>query len=86
MSYRKLHWVLAAVVAAVALVRFFSGDLLGAIFPLVLALIFASIAADYPIIRGARRAWRALRRWIFVLLLAAPGAASAAEDPALILL
>jgi phosphatidate phosphatase APP1 len=66
MFYRKLHWVLAAVVLAVAVIQIFTGNLLGAILPLVLAAIFASIAADYPIIRGARRAWKWLRRLLFV--------------------
>lgn len=90
MFYRKLHWVLAAVVLAVAVIQVVTGNLPGAILPLILAAIFASIAADYPIIRGARRAWKWLRRLIWVLplvLLPHPDAsASDVEEPALILL
>ena len=85
MFYRRLHWVLAAVVLAVGLIQILTGNLPGAILPLLLAAVFASIAADYPIIRGARRIWRWLRRllWVLVALHLPAAEARADEDQTL---
>jgi len=82
MFYRKLHWVLAAVTLAVGLLQILTGNLPGAILPILLAAVFASIAADRPIIGSARRAWRWLRRLLWVVAVAQllPASAMAGDE------
>jgi hypothetical protein len=48
--------------AVVFVLRLLSGNVIGAIIPLVLAAVFASIAFDFPLISRVRRAWRMVRR------------------------
>lgn len=64
MFLRRLHWVLFAVAAIVAILRLLDGNLLGGLLAGVLAALFASIAADYPLARRAREVWRWLRRLV----------------------
>ena len=60
--WRKLHLVLCVVVAAIALIRLVTGNVLGAIIPIALALVFASIAFDYPLWQRLRRLGRLVTR------------------------
>lgn len=60
--WRKLHLVLCVVVVAIALIRLVTGNVLGAIIPIALALVFASIAFDYPLWQRLRRLGRLVTR------------------------
>jgi hypothetical protein len=62
MSWRRLHLVLFLIVVVVAVIRIATGNLLGAIVPLIMAVIFGSIAMDYPLVTRLRKIWRAVRR------------------------
>jgi len=61
MSWRKLHLILFALMAVVAFLRLMSGNILGALVPLVLAAVFGSIAFDYPLLARVRQLWKLLR-------------------------
>lgn len=62
MSWRRLHLMLCLIVVVVAILRLATGNIIGAIIPIILALIFGSIAANYPIVSRIRRIWRLLRK------------------------
>ena len=62
MSWRRLHLVLCLIVIVVALLRLATGNLIGAIVPIILAVIFGSIAADYPLWPRLKKIWKLIRR------------------------
>ena len=65
MTWRRFHLVLCIVCAAVAVLRIATGNYIGAIIPIVLAAIFGSIAADYPLLDRVKRSWRLGRKTVF---------------------
>ena len=66
MTWRKFHWLLFLVVVVVAIIRIMTGNLLGALVPIVMAIIFASIAADYPLVSRVKQTWSMARRLLGV--------------------
>jgi len=63
-TWRRFHLLLCLVMVAIVVLRIVSGNLLGALLPLVLAAVFASVAFDFPLMSRARRVWRLLRRML----------------------
>lgn len=54
---------------AVAVVRIATGNLIGALFALVLAVVFGSIGSDYPLLSRLAQCVRLVRRlWRKILL------------------
>jgi hypothetical protein len=62
MTWRRFQWLLCAAMAVIALLRLLTGNLLGALIPAILAVIFAALAADVPILQRAKQLWGAVRR------------------------
>jgi hypothetical protein len=62
MTWKRFHLVLCIICAAVAVLRIVTGNYIGAIIPIVLAVVFGSIAMDYPIIKRIRQIWSLGRR------------------------
>jgi hypothetical protein len=62
MSWRRFQLLLCAVVAAVALIRLATGNIVGGLLSALLALGLFSLATDFPLISRARRIIRLLRR------------------------
>jgi hypothetical protein len=61
MNWRKFHWVLCIIAAAVGVLRLLQGNLVGALFSLALAGLFASVAAEIPLLTRLKkivRFWR----------------------------
>jgi hypothetical protein len=65
MTWRRLHWLLCLIAVVVAILRLASGNILGALLPIIMAVIFGSIAADYPLISRLQQIWRFLRKYIW---------------------
>lgn len=65
MTWKRFHLLLCVLVAAIAVIRIVTGNYLGAIIPIILAVIFGSIAADFPILSRLRRIWRLIRKTFF---------------------
>ena len=65
MTWRRFHLVLCVICAVIAVLRIATGNYIGAIIPLVLAAIFGSIAADFPLLDRIRRIWRLGRKTFF---------------------
>lgn len=64
MTWRRFHWLLCGLMVVVTVLRLMSGNIIGAAISLVLAALFGSIAADYPLwgrLKQARKLWR--RMW-----------------------
>ena len=62
MTWRRFHLILFAVMVAIFLLRLATGNLIGAIIPLILAGFFGSVAFDYPVLSKLRRLWWVARR------------------------
>ena len=66
MTWRRFHLFLCLLMLVIFLLRLGTGNLIGAIFPLILAALFGSVAFDYPLLSRLRRLWglgrRVLRR------------------------
>ena len=64
MTWRRFHLVLCLIMVAVGVLRLAAGNIIGAAFALVLAAVFGSIAADYPLLPRLKDLSRlAYRRW-----------------------
>jgi hypothetical protein len=61
-TWRRFQLLLCLVMVAIAILRVITGNLIGAIIPALLAVVFGSIAADYPILSTVRRIWSRVRR------------------------
>ena len=60
MTWKRFHMILCVFMAVVAILRVVTGNIIGAIIPAFLALVFGSIAFDYPIFSRLRRVWKLL--------------------------
>jgi hypothetical protein len=50
---------------AIFVLRLVTGNIIGAILPLILAAVFASVAFDFPLLSRVRRVFRLIRRVFF---------------------
>lgn len=62
MTWRRFQWLLCALMAVIALLRLLTGNLLGALIPAALAVIFGALAADVPIWQRAKQLWGLVKR------------------------
>lgn len=62
MSWRRFHLVLCLLMAFIAVMRAMTGNIIGAVVPAVLAVVFGSVAFDYPLIKRVRQLWALFRR------------------------
>ncbi len=62
MTWRRFHMGLCIFMAVIALLRIVTGNLIGALIPGAMAVVFGSIAWDYPIFSRLRQIWRLVRR------------------------
>ena len=65
MTWRRFHLFLCVVTVVVFVLRLMSGNVIGALFALVLAAIFASVAFDFPLLSRLRRTVRLVKRVLF---------------------
>ncbi len=65
MTWRRFHLVLCIIMVVIGVLRLATGNLVGAAFALVLAAIFGSIAAEYPLLSRLRDVWRFVHKhWL----------------------
>lgn len=62
MSWRRLNLILFVLMVVVGVLRLFTGNLLGALIPLAVAVYCGSVAFDYPVVTRARQIARFLFR------------------------
>ena len=62
MSWRRLNLILFVLMVVVGVLRLFTGNLLGALIPLAVAVYCGSVAFDYPVVTRARQIGRFLFR------------------------
>lgn len=62
MSWRQLIYLLAMIVAVVAVLRLVSGNIIGGLITGAIALWLWSWAADFPLVKRLRQAWRLFNR------------------------
>ena len=65
MTWRRLHFVLFLITVVVALIRISTGNIVGAVFTILLALVFASVAFDFPLIDRLRTIWQLAKRYLW---------------------
>lgn len=62
MSWRRLQILLCLIIAAVAVIRFMTGNIVGGLLSAIVAVLLFSWTTGYPLLGRLRRAWRLLRR------------------------
>ena len=62
MTWRRFHLLLCLIMVVVGVLRLATGNIIGAAFALILAAVFGSIAAEYPLLSRLRDVWRLVRR------------------------
>ncbi len=62
MTWRRFQWLLCAAMAAIALLRVLTGNIVGALIPAALAVIFGALAADVPLWQRVRQLWGLVKR------------------------
>jgi uncharacterized membrane protein YdjX (TVP38/TMEM64 family) len=62
MTWRRFYLGLALLMAVIAIARVVTGNLIGAVIPLLLAAVLFSSATDYPLLQRARQLWRIIQR------------------------
>ncbi len=62
MTWRRFHLLLCLIMVGIGVLRLASGNFIGGVIALVLAAVFGSIAADYPLLSRLRGVWRLTRR------------------------
>lgn len=60
MNWRRFNLLIATLMLVIALVRLATGNLIGAIIPLVLAALSYTSATNYPLLERLRQIWRLL--------------------------
>jgi hypothetical protein len=64
MTWRRFHLLLCLIAVVVGVLRLVSGNIIGAVLAFVLAAVFGSIGADYPLLpRLHDLARMAYKRW-----------------------
>lgn len=61
MTWRRFYLLLAGLMVVIAVLRLAMGNVIGALVPIILAVVFASTATDYPLAQRLRQAW-----WLLV--------------------
>jgi hypothetical protein len=62
MTWRRLQLLLCLLIAAVAVIRFLTGNLIGGLITAAIAVLLFSWTTGYPLIGRLRRGWRFVRR------------------------
>jgi len=62
MTWRRFQWLLCVAMAVIALLRLLTGNIVGALIPAALAVIFGAVAAEVPIWQRAKQLWGLVKR------------------------